>query len=223
MNNSLRFLALLMIAAAFSTGCSVFPGLRVLSGQDTAAVDGERTIENIQLVMADKSGNTDPAVLEVGNRIEAAYDNGIDVVEMRKDLSQDVFNVAVLIPPFAADATQIDVLNTLKRVVELVWQGSVRQSDGADILTIQIVQPYQFPTLDHGDSYIGAVALSAEIERTNALNYLARRPNDLQAFVDLIVDEKLVWDQPTQFEVYTGVPNHPVFMISQLTAAAQTQ
>jgi hypothetical protein len=223
MSNHLRFAVLLVLAAVFGAGCSVFPGLKVLSGQDTTAVEGERTIENIQLVMADKTGNTDPAVLEAGNRIEAALSNTVDVVEMRKDLTQDVFNVAILIEPFATNATQLEVLNTLKRVVELVWQGSVRQSEGADILTVQVVQPYQFPTLDHGDSYIGAVALTAEIERLDALNYLAGRPNDLQAFVDLIVAEKLVWDQPTQFVVYTGVPNHPVFMISQLTAATQTQ
>lgn len=223
MNSYFRFLVLLVLAAVFGAGCSVFPGLQVLSGQDTTAIDGERTIENIQLVMADKSGNTDPAVLEVGNRIEAAFSNGIDVVEMRKDLSQDVFNIAILIQPFASDASQTEIVNTLKRVVELVWQGSVRQSEGADVLFVQIVQPYQLPTLDHGDSYVGGVYLTAEIERSDALNYLAQRPNDLQAFVDLIVEEKLIWDQPTQFEFYTGVPNHPVFMISQLTNAAQTQ
>lgn len=220
---NLRFVILLVLAAAFGAGCSVFPGLKVLSGQDTTAIDGERTIENIQLVMADKSGNTDPAVLEAGNRIEAAFSNGIDVVEMRKDLSQDVFNITILIQPFASDAPQAEIVNTLKRIVELVWQGSVRQSEGSDVIFIQIVQPYQFPTLDHGDSYIGRIFLTSEIQRSDALNYLAQRPNDLQAFVDLIVQEKLVWDQPTQFEVYTGVPNHPVFMISQLTAAAQTQ
>ena len=60
------------------SGCSVFPGLRVITGQQDA-LEPQRTVESIDRVMAEKSGGTDPGLLLVGAPIEAALSN-VDVI-----------------------------------------------------------------------------------------------------------------------------------------------
>jgi hypothetical protein len=214
MKRDLRFGLLLVAALFIGAGCSALPGLRVLSGQQTADTAAQQLVENSEFVMADKSGNTDPALTSAADRIEAASGN-LDIIEIRKDLNSDVFEVFVLLAPANANATQADQSNAIRRAIELTWQGTLNQSEGSDVMKIVILSPAQFDTIDHGPSFVGIIAATAEISRVDALAYLNQRPNGINDFVNLIADGKMTFDQPQSVELYQGKPNHPVFMLTQ--------
>lgn len=220
MKMDLRIGVLLAAALFIGAGCSALPGLRVLSGEQTADTAAQQLVENSEFVMADKSGNTDPALSAAADRIEAASGT-LDIIEIRKDLNADVFGVYVLLAPSDPNATQADQTNELRRAIELTWQGTLNQSEGSDIIKIVILQPAQFATIDNGPSFLGIVAANVEISRVDALAYLTQRPNTINDFVNLVADGKMTFDQPQSLEVYEGQPNHPVFMLAQLTAQVQ--
>ena len=86
-----RVLALTLV---FAAGCSVFPGLRVLTGEDVTGTNAEIT-QMSEIVMADKTGATDPSLMAAADRIEAASPF-VDIIEIRKDEADDAFVVNML-------------------------------------------------------------------------------------------------------------------------------
>lgn len=221
MSMSARLYLVLVLGILLAAGCSSLPGLRVLSGEESADAVTGRLIEQTDLVMADKSGLTDPALMAAADRIEAASGN-VDIIEIRKDLNSDSFTVYMLIRPPDQNTTQAQQVNDLRRAIELTWQGTISQSLGSDMLKVIILDPGLVPTLDKGPSYVGVVALTSEIARGDAIAYLNQRPNTVNEFVDLIAEGKMTIVQPEQgqMEFYQGQPNHPVFMLAALAAQA---
>lgn len=214
MKTHIRFYAFLLASLVLAAGCSSLPGLRVLTGQLSGGEEAvaDTTVSTSELVMADKSGLTDPALIAVADRIEAATQDGVDIIEIRKDLNEDLFTVYMLIPmPNAVDAAFYD---SIRRAIELTWQGTMNQSQGSDVLKIEIMLPVPVPTLDNGTSYLGQVILDSQIARSDAIVYLDHRPNTLSDFADLIAQGKMSFTQPDQSTIYEGQPNHPVFMLS---------
>lgn len=219
MKTSLRFFLFLLLAVVFAAGCSALPGLRVLTGEDTGDAAANNAVQNSELVMADKSGNTDPALTAAADRIEAATNSAFDIVEIRKDLTNDVFTVYMLFAPPSSNTTQDQFVNSLRRAIELTWQGTLQQSQGSDVLRVVFLDVGQVPTLDNGISFIGAVFVNTQIARADAIAYLNQRPTSLDAFANLVAEGKLVFEQPQQTEFYQGQPNHPVFLLGQIAAS----
>jgi hypothetical protein len=217
----IRFPLLLVAALLFASGCSALPGLRVLTGQDATNAVAERSVESDELVMADKSGTTDPALIAAADRIEAANGGNVDIVEIRQDTVKHEFDVYMLYQP-DPNGTQQDNNNAIRRAIELTWQGTMQASRGSDVIRINIVQPQRVPTLDKGPSFVGFVVASFAIDRPDALAYLQHRPNTLTDFITLITDGKLKDTTPQngQPEFYSGQPNHPVFMLASMAPAA---
>lgn len=218
MKLTLRFAAFLLITVFAGAGCSALPGLRVLAGQDTGETAENRLVETSELVMANKTGTTDPALNSVADRIETASGNTIDIIEIRNDLNKRSFQVYAL---YLMDTSlsQADEVNRERRAFELVWRGIMQQSTGAETLDIALVYPVPVSTLDRGQSFVGYVISTVTIARNAALLYLNGSPS-LQNFVGLVADGTLAFNQPSTPPPYKGTPNHPVFMISQLTAAS---
>lgn len=218
-----RFL-LLVAALLFASGCSALPGLRVLSGEDSTNAVSERSVEADELVMADKSGTTDPALIAAADRIEAANGGNVDIVEIRQNTAKHEFDVYMLYQP-DPNASQQDSSNAIRRAIELTWQGTMQASRGSDVIRVNIVQPQQVPTLDKGPSFVGFVVATFSIDRPDALAYLQHRPNTLTDFIALITDGKLKDTSPQngQPEFYSGQPNHPVFMLSSMAPASDQQ
>lgn len=205
---------LLVVLVLFVSACSVFPGLRVLTGQSGQEAQVDRTIQALDLVMADKTGISDPSLIAAADRIEAASGN-VDIIEIRHDFNERIFTINLLFRPPQTDNTvqgQVARLDALRRAVELSWQGTMRESEGADLLRITLLAPQTVTTLDHGSSFIGVVIAEAEIERGAAANYLAG-PRSLNNFFDLIAQGILSYTNPEQVVLYEGQPNHPMFML----------
>ncbi|HLU12181.1 MAG TPA: hypothetical protein VK003_21065 [Oceanobacillus sp.] len=203
------FLVLLLVS-----GCSSLPGLRVLTGQEDQQSIADRTVESLDLVMADKTGSTDPALIAAADRIEAANRN-VDIIEIRNDPDSRVFSITMLLllpPPENTMEGQIAFLDGLRRAFELSWQGTMRESEGADVLRITMLAVDRITTLDNGPSYFGAVQADGEIERGAAASYLAGE-RSLSAFYDLIVNGTLSLESPNEFILYDGQPNHPMFAL----------
>jgi hypothetical protein len=220
-NTGLRATLLLaVIALLFGAGCSALPGLQVLAGQDTPA-SADRVAELSELVMADKTGVTDPALSSAADRIESATGD-VDIIEIRKDLNADTFNVYMLLNTNQS-TTQAEFVAQIRRAVELTWQGTMNQSQGSDMIKVIVLSPGLVPTLDKGLSFIGQVSFDFEMARPEIVAYLADRPNNTQDFIDLIAQGKLNVIQPEQTEFYQGEPNHPMFMLADLAAQAQAQ
>lgn len=219
-NTGLRLTLLLAFALLFGAGCSALPGLRVLTGQD-APENAERVAELSELVMADKTGTTDPALAAAADRIESATGD-VDIIEIRKDLNTDTFNVYMLLNSDQV-TSQAEFVAQIRRAVEVTWQGTMNQSQGADMVKVIILSPGLVPTLDKGLSFIGQVSFDFEMAREEIVVYLADRPNNTQDFIDLIAQGKLNVIQPEQTEFYQGEPNHPMFMLAGMAAEAQAQ
>ena len=213
---NVRFAAFLMMAILTGAGCSVLPGLKVLSGQDTGDAAQNRLVETTELVMANKAGTTDPALNGVADRIETASGKTIDIIEIRNDLNTREFQVYALILP-DPNLSQRDSLNQLRRAIELTWRGIMQQSIGSQTLKVALVFPGSVQTLDKGPSFYGLIGATATISRADALVYLDSGSPSLQNFAKLITDTKLAYDQPSSPALYRGTPNHPVFMLSNLT------
>jgi hypothetical protein len=215
MKISMRLQCFLAISLLLASGCSALPGLRVLSGETSSEVLADQVVELSDMVMADKSGTTDPSLLAAADRVEAAALD-VDIIEVRRDLGDDTFSVYLLFQPQATDAQGQD--EALRRAVELTWQGMMQASTGADVLSVKILQPQPVPTLDKGTSFVGFVAATFDIARSDAVAYLAHRPNTISDFINLIADGRLTFDQPQDAQFYDGHPNHPVFMLAQMEA-----
>jgi hypothetical protein len=212
----MKGLRILSLAVVFAAGCSVFPGLRVLTGEETANATSAQIAEMSELVMADKTGATDPSLMAAADRIEAASPF-VDIIEIRKDTDNDAFVVNLLFQP-PADATEqtqaalISLYTAIQRSIELTWQGTLRESEGTSLLRVNFVAPQGISTLDRGQSFIGIITVNSEIERSAAIRYLAgsRTLND---FLDLIANGTLMYENPQGGRLYTGQPNHPLFML----------
>jgi hypothetical protein len=212
---NVRFAAFLVMAVFVGAGCSVLPGLRVLSGQDTGENAENRLVETTELVMANKAGTTDPALNGAADRIEQASGSTIDIIEIRNDLNTREFQVYALMLPDTS-LSQLDALNQFRRAIELTWRGIMQQSIGDETLKVALVFPGNVQTLDKGPSFYGIIGATATISRADALVYLDSGSPSLQNFANLITDGKLAYDQPSSPELYNGTPNHPVFMLSNL-------
>ncbi len=217
------FFIVVSIAAA---GCSALPGLQVLTGEEVAQAEISEVVEQSDLVMADKTGSTDPSLMAAANRIEAATGT-VDMIEIRKDEANDAFvmNMLFAIPQEANGNTQaaaIAFYTAVQRALEVSWQGTMAESQGVGLLNIELIIPQAVPTIDsNGTSFIGWVAFTAQIERSEAIAYLSGS-RTLSDFVDLIADGTLLFDSPQQM-IYQGQPNHPLFMLNNEAAVAQTQ
>lgn len=221
----MKFLKLFTLILVFATGCSVFPGLRVLTGEDP---DGTAvTVDNADiadLVMADKTGATNPSLMSAADRIESAVPNA-DIIEIRKDDLNNTFvvNMLFLLPQDADPNTQaglIALYEAWQQAVEFTWQGTLAESDGTGQVQIQLLRPAITNTLDRGTGFVGVVDVNATIDRSDMLRYLAG-PRSLTDFYDLIVDGTLAWEFPEVQEVYEGQPNHPMHMLAQLQAMVE--
>jgi hypothetical protein len=208
-----------LLSAILISGCSKLPGLRVLTGQDAQGnnvASTDQTVQALDLVMADKTGATDPGMTAAADRIEAA-DTMLDIIEVRKNADTRVFTVNMLFAPPQIDTStaqgQIDQLNTIRRAFELTWQGMMSASSGTDQLQIRLLQPGEISTLDHGRSFVGVVIVEATIDRSAAAKYLAGQRN-ANTFYDMVLNGTLNYQRPTAFTPYEGTPNHPMFMLS---------
>ncbi len=212
----MKVLKLFTLTLLLVAGCSALPGLQVLTGEDTGDEAGVQNVEVIDLVMADKTGATDPSLMAAANRIESASLN-VDIIEIRKNEADDalVVNLLFQAPADADLQTQAGLLSyytSIQRAIELTWQGTLAESEGAGLLQVNFIAPQDIATLDSGRSFIGFVMVNSEIERQAAINYLSGSHN-LNDFLDLIAQGTLVYEQPTATELYEGQPNHPLFMI----------
>ncbi len=210
----------LIVTLILVSGCSSLPGLRVLSGEDTGGDGLNRTVQQLDLVMADKTGGTDPSLLAAADRIEAAS-GSVDVIEIRQDVANDVFNVDMLFSPPDAPATlegRVMQLDALRRAIELTWQAVLPESIGSGKIDIKLLQPQAVNTLDSGQSFIGRVLINAEIDRSAAADYLAGT-RSLDTFYGLIVNGTLAYQSPDTLELYSGQPNHPMFMLQPTDSA----
>ncbi|MBI5671518.1 MAG: hypothetical protein HZC41_26295 [Chloroflexi bacterium] len=226
MKHAARSPLLFVLLALLGAGCSALPGLRVLTGQDAPDAVADRVVETTGLVMADKSGNTDPSIIAAADRIEAAANGQIDIIEIREDPANDVFNIYMLFnPDLGQNATAQEQNDALRRALELAWQGTLSASQGADIIRVNMLQPGVVPTLDKGLAFYAQIAATFEISREKALSYLAKRPTTLQDFANLIVDGEITYQTPASGEraFYESQPNHPMFMLASLEAQARAQ
>lgn len=197
------------------TGCSSLPGLRVLTGEDTGESVADRTVQSLDLVMADKTGATDPSLIAAADRIEAA-DSNVDIVEIRQDFTERMFNVNLLFRPPQIENTlagQVQLYDAIRRAVELSWQGTMRESEGTDLLHVTLLGAGQVTTLDNGPSFVGYVIIDTEIDRAAAASYLSGE-RSLTNFMDMIAQGTLSFMNPTETIYYQGQPNHPLFMLA---------
>ncbi len=210
------------MSAILASGCSQLPGLRVLSGQDPQNDPAAQvaSVQALDLVMADKTGTTDPSLTAAADRIEAA-DNMIDIIEVRKDEETRVFTVNMLFAPPQTDTTtqagQIAQYDALRRAFEVTWQGMMSASEGTDKIDIRLLAVGSVPTLDHGQSFVGQVVAEGTIDRSAAAKYLAGARN-LDNFYNMVIDGTLDYQRPTDFTLYQGTPNHPMFMLPTATS-----
>jgi hypothetical protein len=208
-----------LLTFVFLTGCSSLPGLRVLTGQDGGESQANRVVETLDLVMADKTGATDPSLIATADRIEAAAGT-VDIIEIRPNPEQDAFVVTMLYAGPQVPQTlegQAIALDARRRAIELTWQAVLEQSVGSDTIQINLLAPIEVSTLNSGPSFIGQVFVNAVIGRDDAARYLTG-PRNLDSFYTLILDGTLSYTSPETFLLYEGQPNHPVFMLNQTSA-----
>jgi len=220
-----RILQVVLISVILISGCSKLPGLRVLTGQDAQGnnlATTDQTVQVLNLVMADKTGSTDPNLLAAADRIEAA-DNLINIIEVRKDTQARVLSVNMLLDLSSIDSTtqagQVQQLDAIRRAFELTWQGVLDPSEGTDQIDIKLLGPGQISTLDHGNSFVGVVRAEALIDRSAAAKYLSGARN-LSNFYDLIVKGTLDYQIPSKLVLYSGTPNHAMFMLPNTSTAS---
>ena len=105
---------------------------------------------------------------------------------------------------------QFEYFDALRRVIELSWQGTLLESEGADTLQVNILITQQISTLDSGQGFVGYYLWTTEIDREEALLYLSRRPHTFDDFANLILEGTMAFDSPGS--LYNGQPNHPMFV-----------
>jgi len=223
-----RILKVVVLSAILISGCSKLPGLRVLTGQDAQGnnlATTDQTVQTLNLVMADKTGATDPSLLAAADRIEAA-DKQVNIIEVRKNIQTRVLSVNMLLDLSGIDPStqdgQIEFLDRTRRAFELTWQGVLQASDGTDQIDIKVLGPGQISTLDHGTSFVGILISEGQIDRTDAAKYLSGTRN-LSNFYDLIVSGTLNYLVPSKQVLYEGTPNHPMFMLPGTSSSSSGQ
>ncbi len=211
-----RLLQIVLLSAILAAGCSRLPGLQVLTGQNPSGQTADQVVQSLNLVMADKSGATDPALTSAADRIEAA-DNMVNIIEVRKNPDTRVLTVNMLFFPPNSDTTTtqgtIDQLNAIRQAFEVTWMGLMPVSDGTDTFDIRLLIPKSITTLDHGRSFTAQVATTGTIDRTAAAKYLAGIRN-LSNFSNLVVSGTLNYQDATSVVYYQGTPNHPMFALT---------
>lgn len=217
----MKILRLFTFTLLFVAGCSAFPGLRVLTGEDSADSAITQAVEAVDLVMADKTGATDPSLMAAATRIEAAIQD-VDIIEIRRDEANDIFLVNMLFPlpsdaSLQTQAGRVSYYTSVQRAIELTWQGTLTESEGTSAIQVNFITPRVISTLDSsGSNFYGLVWANYEIERGEAINYLGGSRN-LNDFYDLIAVGTLTYASPEADEqLYTGEPNHPLFMLDRL-------
>ena len=145
---NVRFAAFLVMAVFVGAGCSVLPGLKVLSGQDTGDAAQNRLVETTELVMANKAGTTDPALNGAADRIETASGSTIDIIEIHNDLNKHEFQVYALMLPDSS-LSQLDSLNRFRRAIELTWRGTMQQSIGDETLKVTLDLVLSVANINH--------------------------------------------------------------------------
>ncbi len=207
-------LTIALFAAFVIAGCSRMEGLRLLTGE-TADAQTDATVESLELIMADKTGASDPALMSAADRVEQASAS-VDIIEIRKDVDARIFQVILVWAPPVVDLNtqegQFAFLDNRRRALELTWQGMMTASRDSDVLNVQFLRPEVVNTLDNGRSYIATVVSLVQIDRADAVAYLTGQ-RSLTTFVDLIVAGSLVFLSPRETIYYEGQPNHPVFML----------
>ena len=209
-----HLLRVFVILALVSAGCSTFPGLRVLTGEDpTGAAAAEQLVQTADLVMADKSGAGDPSLMAAADRIETATNDLADIIEIRRDEEADTFVINMIVPPPMFNQgdlqAQFEYFDALRRMVELSWQGALHESEGADTLQVNVLITEQIATLDSGQGFVGYYLWATQIDREEAVAYLSNRPHSFDDFANLIVEGTMTFDNPGS--LYNGQPNHPMF------------
>ncbi|HUN05762.1 MAG TPA: hypothetical protein PLQ56_04155 [Aggregatilineales bacterium] len=218
-----RLPLLLPLLLVLLAGCSVFPGARVLLGQDDTAAVAAESVDQAELVMADKGGNTNPSLAAAADRIEAANSRAVDIIELKNNEETSTFEVSMLleIPQGSTNQQQFTII---RRALELTWQGTLRESQGDERIRIQLLSPLVIPTLDGRLSFAGEVIATSEILRAEAVAYLGQRPLTDQDFSNLVAEIPSIFVVPEQQEIYQGTPNHPSFLLqefeAQITAAS---
>lgn len=212
-----RLLRIALLSAILVSGCSSLPGLRVLTGEnpEEAGPTVDASVEALDLVMADKTGTIDVGVSAAADRIETANDM-LDIIEIRKDEENRVFVVNMLFNPPNYDVNtnegQIAQLEATRRAFEVTWQGMMAESEGTDLIDVRLLFPQTITTLDHGRSFVGYVIAEGIIERSEAASYLAGARN-LSSFYDMVINGTLNYQRASDFILYEGTPNHPMFML----------
>jgi hypothetical protein len=214
MKTRLSFYLALIAVSAFMTGCSVFPGLRVLTGEAEAA-SGNRAVSELDLVMADKTGATDPSLIAAADRIEAASLYG-DVIEIRENPAENSFDVSLMlwVQPAQTQEEQLQQYDEIRKIQEYTWLALLPQSEDVGQIRITFIAPLFVNTIDNGESFLGRVVLRSVIDRADAADYLTRDRN-LMTFSDMIVSGRMSMDSPQTATYYEGQPNHPLLPLEQ--------
>lgn len=207
-------LILALMSAFLVAGCAQMEGLQLLTGQ-TDQAQAEAAVAAVELVMADKSGVSDPTLTAAAERIEQAS-GAVDIIEIRKDAETRQFQVNMLWSPPNVDPNsqegQLAIADSIRRALELTWQGTMNASRDTDVLQVRLLVPDNITTLNSGTGYIGIVVAVAQIDRTDAAAYLAGQ-RSLATFYDLIVAGDLDYSRPREITLYEGQPNHPMYML----------
>jgi hypothetical protein len=222
--------ALLMIVLLFAAGCSEMEGLRVLTGEDQAnGATGGGSAQTIDLVMADKTGGTDPSLIQAAYRIEAANtvqnDPLVDIIEIRRDEARRELYVAMLyllpLPSGSSPLEQLALeLDNFRRAFESVWLGTQDDADGLDTYRIALLEVTSITTLDNGQSIAANVAVETRIDTADAQAYLAGE-RSLTNFQALVLENKMTYLYSAGFarQPYQGQPNHPLIFPPQTNSA----
>lgn len=221
LKNALSKFLLIATLVLGLVGCDSLPGLRVLTTESDQTVVQDTAVQALELVMADKTGATEPSLIAAANRIESASSR-IDIIEIREDWVNRIFTVSMLYIPSETPQTmegQLAQLDEMRRTFELTWQGIMRESANDDLLRVILLAPQPVSTLDNGSSYIGYIVADSTIERSVAASYLAGN-RSLTTFFDMIAGGTMQYEQPTSFILYEGTPNHPMYLLSLLQTAS---
>jgi hypothetical protein len=218
---------LLLLLMLLIAGCSEMKGLQELTGEnvDSAGASGNPggLVQEFELVMADKSDNTDQSLLQAANRIEDASMEGstiplVDVIEIRQNTEADEIYVAMLyrdvIRAINTFEEEVAIQNRLRLVVESAWIALRLESEGFDNLRIVLLSPERITTFDNmGQSTTALVLLDIIISRDDAYAYLSGE-RSLDKYMGLFAEGKLVRQGiPGDTRTYMGHPNHPFISV----------
>jgi hypothetical protein len=213
MKTRVPFYLFLIALLAFMAGCDAFPGLRAVTGGNTTA-NQNRAVSELNLVMADKTGATDPSLIAIADRIESASTIG-DVIEIRENLDVGSYDVSVVlwVEPPTTQQEAIQQYDQMRRIQEYAWIALLPQSEDVANFRVTFLAPARVNTIDNGASFVGQVVFRSSIERANAADYLTHERN-LEVFFNMIAAGRISVEYPQSAIYYDGVPNHPLLQVS---------